>query len=130
MVEQFFLPFLVTYLRDQKSEGTSFMATPEMDEALKELKIVVNSTNGAFELNKMTKEQYIKFRYHFVERRAENPSWEANNNVKAMELLLNNLALILCKKVPTELGIPKIENLHTKVKILSPSHFLKDTQKV
>lgn len=49
--------------------------------------------------------------------------WLTNTNVKAMDLLLNALALILSKKVPTEIGLVKIENLHTKVKMLSQAHF-------
>lgn len=122
MIEQFFLPFIVNYLRDQKSEGTSFMATPEMNEALTEMKVTVNNL-GSFELFKMTKEQYLKFRYHFIEKRAYNPIWSVNTNAKAMELLLTALALILCKKVPTEIGLVKMDNLHTKVKMLSQSHF-------
>jgi len=37
-----------------------------------------------------------------------------------MELLLSALALIMCKKVPTDLGIAKIDNLHNKIKLLQP----------
>lgn len=37
-----------------------------------------------------------------------------------MELLLGALALIICKKVPAELALTKIDNLHNKVKLLPP----------
>lgn len=37
-----------------------------------------------------------------------------------MDLLLQCYALILTKKVPTEVGVNKIETLHNKVKLLPP----------
>lgn len=37
-----------------------------------------------------------------------------------MELILGALALIMCKKVPAEIGVNKIEQLHNKVKLLCP----------
>jgi hypothetical protein len=39
----------------------------------------------------------------------QNKLWLQNTNDKAMELLLGALALIMCKKVPIEIGISKIE---------------------
>jgi hypothetical protein len=32
----------------------------------------------------------------------------------------------MCKKVPSEVGVAKIEMLHNKVKLLSPSFFNKE----
>lgn len=46
-----------------------------------------------------------------------NPVLVANKNEKAMDLLLNCLVLIMCKKVPSELQINKVEQLHLRVKI-------------
>lgn len=50
----------------------------------------------------------------------DHPVWTKNSNEKAMDLLLGALCLILCKKVPTEIGVPKIDQLHTRVKLLVP----------
>lgn len=36
-----------------------------------------------------------------------------------MDLLLESLVLILCKKVPPECDVKKIERLHDKVKLLN-----------
>ena len=55
--------------------------------------------------------------------------WLANSNEKAMDLLLNVFALILCKKVPSEIGVGKIENLHNKVKLISPIAAMKEPLK-
>jgi len=55
LIEQFFLPFIATYLRDIKCEAFSFMATSELTKALNEIKINVTPA-GQFELNKLTKE--------------------------------------------------------------------------
>lgn len=46
--------------------------------------------------------------------------WLSNDNAKAMDLILNALALIVCKKVPIDCGVNKIETLHNKVRILPP----------
>jgi hypothetical protein len=48
------------------------MATPEMAKALFELKVGVSLTGG-YELYKMSKEQYVKFRYYFIEERMYHP---------------------------------------------------------
>jgi len=37
-----------------------------------------------------------------------------------MELLLSAFLLVLCKKVPVECEVKKIDKLHEKVKILNP----------
>ena len=37
-----------------------------------------------------------------------------------MDLILNAIALIMCKKIPTEVGVMKIDQLHTKVKLIAP----------
>ena len=77
------------------------------------------------ELHRMTNSNYIKFRSLFVENLMNNELWQRNfkQNSKAMNLLLNSIVLILCKKVPTDLPVHKIETLHTKLKLLAPQHF-------
>jgi hypothetical protein len=55
LVEQFFLPFIVTYLRDMKSESFTILATNEMATALLDMKVNVSS-HGHYELNKLSKE--------------------------------------------------------------------------
>lgn len=37
-----------------------------------------------------------------------------------MHLLLSAFVLIMCKKIPAELGLKKIDILHEKIKILRP----------
>ena len=36
----------------------------------------------------------------------------------------------MCKKVPAEVGVNKIEQLHNKVKLLNPNHFAKEAPKL
>lgn len=48
-----------------------------------------------------------------------NKTFISNKNDKAMDLLLESLVLILCKKVPPECDVKKIERLHEKVKLLN-----------
>jgi hypothetical protein len=88
-----------------------------MTEILADIKVTINK-NGAYELAKMTKEQYVQFRYHFVEEHMYNKTWCENTNKKAMELLLSALVLILCKKVPVECDIKNIAKLTDRVKLV------------
>lgn len=104
LIEQFFLPFFVTYLRDMKQESFTVMASPELAAVLAEMKVGVTAF-GHYEMWKLSKEQYIKFRYHFIENRMNNQLWIDNKNEKAMQLLLNAFALVFCKKVPSEIGV-------------------------
>lgn len=87
MVEQFFLPFLAQYFRDTKMEAFTFMSTQKMQELMTEAKVNMHN-NGHFDLAKMNKEQYMKFRNYFIEERMFNPILLQNTNDKAMDLLL------------------------------------------
>lgn len=89
-LEQYFVPFLVNYLKDlvTKCEAVTFTATPEIAELLEEFGIKVNP-QGFYELAKMTREQAIQFRNLFVEKRMCNEDLMANKNEKAMDLMLS-----------------------------------------
>ena len=50
-----------------KCEAFTFMATTELAQYMQELKVTTHS-NGHYELVKMNKDQYIKFRYHFIDK--------------------------------------------------------------
>jgi len=89
MLEQYFIPFLIGYLKDMKADSFTFVATPQVKELLESFKIGLSPT-GFYELAKMNKDQYLQFRHMFVERRMCKPMWESNKNSKAMELLLSS----------------------------------------
>lgn len=55
LIEQFFLPFFVTYLRDLKIDAFTIMATPELAAILAEMKVGVTAL-GQYDLAKITKE--------------------------------------------------------------------------
>lgn len=76
MIEQFFLPFLVQHLRDSKCEAYTFMTNRKMSEFMHEMKI--SEKGGVYDLSKLTKEQYVQFRYHFVEARMYDDLWLSN----------------------------------------------------
>jgi len=90
-----------------------------MVKLLAEMK-VPQTSNGNYDLTKLSREQYLKFRYFFVERRMDHPVWVKNSRAKVMESLLNAVCMIFCKKVPTDIGVNKIDQLHNKVKLLAP----------
>lgn len=93
------------------------MSSAEMQAVMQEMK-VGNHSSGHYDLSKMSKEQYIKFRHHFIEQRMYNPVLLQNSNDKAMDILMQCLCLIMCKKVPSDLGINKVDQLHLRIKIL------------
>jgi hypothetical protein len=76
MIEQFFLPFLVQHLRDSKCEAYTLMTNRKMSEIMHEMKI--SEKGGVYDLSKLTKEQYVQFRYHFVEARMYDDLWLSN----------------------------------------------------
>lgn len=119
MIEQFFLPLLVSYFRDSKCDAFSIVVSAELAHCFDQIKVAI-APSGHYDMSKLSKEQWIKFRYHFIEERMKHPLWIENNNKKAMELILSALALIICKKIPAELAISKIDNLHNKVRLLPP----------
>jgi len=43
LIEQFFLPFFITYLRDLKIDAFTIMATPELAAILAEMKVGVTA---------------------------------------------------------------------------------------
>ena len=84
---------------------------------LEQFKIGLN-VNGFYELAKMTKEQYIRFRNVFVEERMFKPEFIKNTNRKVMDLILSIICMIICKKLPAEISVPA--TLNTKVKLIAP----------
>jgi len=52
----------VNYLRDSKCESFAIVATEEMVKLLAEMK-VQQTSNGNYDLTKLSREQYIRFRY-------------------------------------------------------------------
>lgn len=78
---------------------------------------------GYYDLTKLTKEHYYQFRHVFIEERMHNALWKQNDsdNHKVMDTILNALCLIVTKRVPQDANIPKIDQLHHKVRLLPPA---------
>lgn len=102
-------------MKDLKIENVSLTATPQVAELLASFGIQVNP-QGAYELAKLTKEQYLQFRHLFIEERMNSSVFLRNKNNQAMELLLSAFAMIICKKLPAE--VPHPQTLHTKVRMV------------
>lgn len=79
MIEQFFLPFLVTYFKDSKCEGFTIMASPGLAACMEKNKVGTTAT-GHYDMTKLTKEQWIEFRYIFIEERMKSQLWIENKN--------------------------------------------------
>jgi hypothetical protein len=116
MLEQYFMPFIVGYMKDLRSEAITIVATPEAAELLDSFKIA--HASGYYELTKLTKEQYIRLRHLFCEERMKNPVWIENKNEQAMEMILAAFIMVMCKKLPADISCPP--NLHTKIRLMAP----------
>lgn len=114
LLEEYFIPFLVSYLKDLRSESISIIATPEMTAMMEKFEIKVNA-GGFYELAKMNKDQYLLFRNLFIEERLNKDEWIKNRNSNAMEILLRTFCMVMCKKLPSEIQAPA--NLHIRIHV-------------
>ena len=77
LVENFFLPFFATFIREVKGDGITIMATEDLARSLAEMKVTTTSS-GVYELHRMSNSNYIKFRSLFVENLMNNELWQRN----------------------------------------------------
>lgn len=116
LLEEYFVPFCVSFLKDLRSECLSIVATDAMAEMLEKFEIKVNAQGGFFELAKMNKEQYLRFRNLFIDERLYKVEYRENKQDSAMELLLRTFCLVMCKKLPTDVTFPP--SLHSKIHLV------------
>lgn len=69
------------------------------------------------DLTKLSSEQYVLFRHAFVEERLYDETLMQNEGYRAIELVLNAICMIVCKKVPSELSSIKLDSLISKIKL-------------
>jgi len=72
-----------------------------------------------YDLTKLNSQQYVMFRYHFVEQCMHNPTYQNVENPKAMELLLSVLCMALCNKVPKGVVPYKMDQVYHKIRLVN-----------
>lgn len=99
LLENFFVPFLLTSIKELKGDELKFLIHPEFETVISSFKLPRNA-NDTLDYTKLTADQYIAFRHAFVEQRMYNPTYMANKGGRAMDLILSVLCMVLCNKVP------------------------------
>jgi len=79
LVERHFLPFILQYLRDLKSDFITLFVNPKLQALLESFKVPMNLNTMQPELFKLTPEQYIQFRNAFVEERLYDKTLAQNS---------------------------------------------------
>lgn len=88
MMENFFVPFLVTAIKELKCDHLMFLMTPEMEALVASFKLPRNSMGDSPDFNRLNSDQYLAFRHAFVEKRMFNKTFDANRGSRAMEIIL------------------------------------------
>lgn len=112
MFEQFFMPFFAQFLLNHEC---TFTFEPSADLCQRLKSSGVPESNGKFELQAINQQQYLQFRYAFLESGVQIKGTDCD---KANKLVLGVLALILCRRVP-DLGLSNQSDLFGKVRLSS-----------
>ena len=119
MVENFFLPFFLTSIKELKAETLSFLVNPELDALFQSLKLNKNASDQ-YDFTRLNNEQYYQFRHAMVEQRMFNSTYQKNTGKKAMDMVLSALTMILCNKVPKGVVPFRVDTLIPKIKFVYP----------
>jgi len=131
MIDQFFLPFLITYLKDLKCETINMLKAPEMNDLIESFKVKQKKkrrakpgedvgpnepVNPEVDLTKLKEEQHLAFRGAFCEDKLFDENLNKNTNRKALDLILNTLFMVVTNTIPEEI-VSKLEKEIKQFKI-------------
>lgn len=143
LLERFFLPFLLHYIKDLKCDAINLLKRPDLTDLIETFKekprkgrrrrkqAAEDEENEApaeekeVDLTKLTDEQNLKFRHAFVEMRLFEDTYQSNTNRKAIDLLLSSLYMISSRRLPEEITDKldprtfKIDNVFNKVQLVN-----------
>ena len=119
LLENFFLPFMLTFLKELKHDDIKFLITPELDALISSFKLPKNAQD-TIDFTRMNNEQYIAFRHAFVEERMYHPIYKKNKGHHAMEIILTSLCIVLCNRVPKGVVPFRVDQLISKIKLVYP----------
>ena len=119
LLEQFFVPFMLNYLKELKCEYLQFMIPPKLQQIIDQLKIGKYPNQDVYDFTKLNDQDYYAFRYAFVEEKLFYQHYNKNDNQRAIESILNVFCLVLCGRVPKGVVPYKCEQLIPKIKLTS-----------
>ena len=118
MLEQFFVPFMVIAIKELKCETLQLMASPQLMKVIETLKCSTPSSGNPYDLTKLTRDNYLQFRYAFVEELNHHEILSNNENPDAMKMIMSALAMIMCKRVPEGVVPFKVDDLAKKIRLM------------
>lgn len=118
-MEQFFVPFMLSYVKELKSEFIQFMIPPKLQSIVDLLKVPKNPNTFEYDFTKLSDQQYYQFRHAFVEEKLFYETYRKNSDSNAIESILNVLCMVICNRVPKTAVTYKTDELNLKIK-LSP----------
>lgn len=131
MIDQFFLPFMITYLKDLKCDTINMLKAPEMNDLIESFKVKqkkkrrakpgedagpTEPVNPEVDLTKLKEEQHLAFRSAFCEEKLFDENLNKNTNRKALDLILNALFMVITNTIPEEV-VSKLEKEIKQFKI-------------
>jgi uncharacterized protein YqcC (DUF446 family) len=119
LLEHCFVPFMLSTLKELKTEFLQFLIMPKLQAVIDEIKVPRKPDSDQYDFSKLNMQQYIQFRHAFVEERLCNPIYAHVENPKAMDMILNVICMVLCNRVPKGLVPFKMDQVVNKIRLVS-----------
>lgn len=81
-------------------------------------KVSVPTAGNGYDLTKLTREQYLLFKNVFVDKCMYHNVFSNNKDQKAIQMILNVICMLLCKRLPEGVVNFKTDDLTKKIKLL------------
>ena len=119
LMEFFFVPFILTALKELKCEFMQFLIMPEMAEVMQTLKVSKPAGVEHYDFTRLNNEQYMVFRNAFVTNRMFSDVYKVEDNPRLMDQILGVLCMVICNRVPKNIVPFKCDTLVQKVRLVS-----------
>ena len=80
LMEQFFVPFMLGFLKELKCEYMQFMISPKLQQIIDVLQVKRNQNTDAYDFTRLNDKDYYAFRHAFVEEKLFYETYKSNKN--------------------------------------------------
>jgi hypothetical protein len=81
-------------------------------------RVPMPSAGNSYDLSRLNKEQYLQFKNVFVEQCMYHSVFSKNKNQKAIQMILNVLCMLICRRLPEGIVPFNTQDLTKKIKLL------------
>ena len=118
LMEQFFVPFMLGFLKELKCDFIQFMIPPKLQQIIDTLKVNRNPQTDALDFTRLNDKDYYAFRHAFVEQKLFYETYQNNKNEHAIEAILNVICMVICGRVPKNTVPFMCNQLISKIKLV------------